>query len=127
GARTGGARLGPARGGAPHHVLVGYSLKRKEDARLVAGQGRYVDDITLPGVLHLGLVRSPHAHARIVEVDASGARRLDGVHAVWTIRDLPELSATVPPLVPEPRARRHVHPALAGDRTRHAGDALAVV
>ena len=58
---------------------------------------------------------------------ATRARRLDGVEAVWTLRDLPELGATVPPLVPEPRARRHVHPALAGDRARHAGEAVVVV
>jgi carbon-monoxide dehydrogenase large subunit len=108
-------------------MLVGASLKRKEDARLVAGVGRYLDDIALPGMLHLGLVRSPHAHARIVKVESDGARRIEGVAAVWTLRDLPELVATVPPLVPEPRGRRYVHPVLAGDRARHAGDAVAVV
>ena len=108
-------------------MLVGASLKRKEDARLVAGRGRYLDDIAFPGMLHLGLVRCPHAHARIVRVDGDGARRVEGVAAVWTLRDLPELAATVPPLVPEPRGRRYVHPVLAGDRARHAGDAVVVV
>ena len=108
-------------------MLVGASLKRKEDARLVAGRGRYLDDIAFPGMLHLGLVRCPHAHARIVRVDGDGARRVEGVAAVWTLRDLPELAATVPPLVPEPRGRPYVHPVLAGDRARHAGDAVVVV
>jgi carbon-monoxide dehydrogenase large subunit len=108
-------------------VLVGASLRRKEDARLVAGRGRFLDDIVLPGLLHLGLVRSPHAHARIVSVDGGPARRVEGVVAVWTVRDLPELHATVPPLVPEPRGRPYVHPALAGDRARHAGEAVAIV
>jgi carbon-monoxide dehydrogenase large subunit len=108
-------------------VLVGASLKRKEDARLLAGRGRYLDDIAVPGMLHLGLVRSPHAHARIVRIDGDGARRVEGVAAVWTLRDLPELVATVPPLVPEPRGRPYVHPVLAGDRARHAGEAVAVV
>ncbi len=108
-------------------MLVGTPVKRKEDARLVAGCGRYLDDITVPGMLHLGLVRSPHAHARIMGVDADPALKLDGVEAVWTLRDLPELDTTVPPLVPEPRARRHVHPALAGDRARHAGEAVVIV
>ncbi|HXJ78942.1 MAG TPA: xanthine dehydrogenase family protein molybdopterin-binding subunit [Candidatus Methylomirabilis sp.] len=109
-------------------MLVGASLKRKEDARLVVGRGRFVDDIRLPGMLHLGLVRSPHAHARVTAVDGDAARQLDGVAAVWTLRDLPELvGATVPPLVPEPRGRVYVHPVLAGDRARHAGDAVAIV
>jgi carbon-monoxide dehydrogenase large subunit len=108
-------------------VLVGASLRRKEDARLVAGRGRFVDDIVLPGMLHLGLVRSPHAHARILRVDGDRARQLEGVAAVWTLRDLPELVATVPPLVPEPRGRPYVHPVLAADRARHAGDAVAIV
>jgi aerobic carbon-monoxide dehydrogenase large subunit len=108
-------------------VLVGASLKRKEDARLVAGRGRFLDDIAFPGMLHLGLVRSPYAHARIVRVNGDGARQVDGVAAVWTLRDLPELVTTVPPLVPEPRGRQYVHPVLAGDRARHAGDAVAIV
>src|SRR5438876_2629938 len=112
----------------PGSVLVGASIKRKEDARLVAGRGRYVDDIVLPGMLHLGLVRSPHAHARILEIHRDGARRADGVVAVWTVEDLPELAAaSVPPLVPEPRGRPYRHPVLAANRVRHAGEAIAVV
>ena len=61
---------------------------------------------------------------------ASTARRaaLEGVVAVWTLGDLPELqTASVPPLVPEPRGRPHRHPPLAGERVRHAGEAVAVV
>src|SRR5438105_4721732 len=112
----------------PGSVLVGASIKRKEDARLVAGRGRYLDDIALPEMLHLGLVRSPHAHARILEIHRDGARGGDGVVAVWTIEDLPELAvASVPPLVPEPRGRPYRHPVLAANRVRHAGEAIAVV
>jgi len=108
-------------------VLVGASLKRKEDARLVVGGGRYVDDLVLPGTLHLGLVRSPHAHARVLAVDRAPASRLDGVVAIWTLEDLPELRASVPPLVPERWTRPYRHPVLAGDRVRHVGEAIAVV
>ena len=108
-------------------MLVGASLRRREDARLVTGGGRYVDDIVLPGTRWLGLVRSVHGHARVVAIDREAARRVDGVVAVWTLEDLPELVAVVPPLVPEPRGRAHVHPVLAGERTRHAGEAVAVV
>ncbi|HEV8439955.1 MAG TPA: xanthine dehydrogenase family protein molybdopterin-binding subunit [Methylomirabilota bacterium] len=108
-------------------MLVGASLKRKEDARLLAGRGRYVDDIALPGTVHLGLVRSPHAHARVISIDGGQARKLAGVVAVFTLVDLPELAATVPPLVPERWSRPYRHPALAGDRVRHAGEGIAVV
>jgi carbon-monoxide dehydrogenase large subunit len=109
-------------------VLVGASPKRKEDGRFVAGHGRYLDDVRVPGLLHAALVRSPHAHARVMSVDAAAARALAGVTAVWTLDDLPELaSANVPPLVPEPKSRAYVHPIMAGGRARHVGEIVAVV
>jgi carbon-monoxide dehydrogenase large subunit len=109
-------------------VLVGASPKRKEDGRFVAGRGRYLDDVRVEGLLHLAVVRSPHAHARVAGVDGAAARACDGVIAVLTLADLPELAAaTVPPLVPEPRGRPYVHPVLAGARVRHVGEPVAVV
>jgi len=109
-------------------VLVGASPKRKEDGRFVAGHGRYLDDVRVPGLLHVALVRSPHAHARVMSVDARAARARAGVVAVWTLDDLPELaSAHVPPLVPEPKSRAYVHPIMAGTRARHVGEIVAVV
>ncbi|HJV58470.1 MAG TPA: hypothetical protein VJ971_20965, partial [Methylomirabilota bacterium] len=109
-------------------MLVGASPKRKEDGRFVAGHGRYLDDVRVAGLLHLALVRSPHAHARVRGIDATAARATVGVLAVLTLDDLPELAAaTVPPLVPEPKGRAYVHPVLAGARVRHVGEAVAVV
>ncbi len=109
-------------------MLVGASPKRKEDGRFVAGHGRYLDDVRVPGLLHLALVRSPHAHARVARVDARAARELPGVVAGWTLDDLPELAAaTVPPLIPEPKGRPYIHPIMAGDRARHAGEIVALV
>ena len=109
-------------------MLVGASPKRKEDGRFVAGHGRYLDDVQVDGLLHVAIVRSPHAHARVRGVDAEAARALPGVVAVWTLGDLPELAtATVPPLVPEPKGRPYIHPVLAGPRVRHVGEAVAVV
>jgi carbon-monoxide dehydrogenase large subunit len=108
-------------------MLVGASPKRKEDGRFVAGRGRFLDDVRVPGLLHVALVRSPHAHARVLGVDAKAARALDGVVAVWTLDDLPELAASVPPLVPEPKGRAYVHPVLAGRKVRHVGEVVAVV
>jgi len=76
--------------------LVGASLKRKEDRRLLTGAGRYVDDIAPPGAAHLALVRSPHAHARLTRIDTARARKLPGVLAVLTVKNVPELGAEVP-------------------------------
>lgn len=108
-------------------MLVGASPKRKEDGRFVAGRGRYLDDVRVPGLLHVALVRSPHAHARVLEIDPTAARAVDGVVAVWTLEDLPELAASVPPLVPEPKGRAYVHPVLAGKKVRHVGEVVAIV
>jgi len=107
--------------------LVGASPKRKEDARLVAGRGRYLDDLRLPGLLHLAIVRSPHAHADVTRIDTRAARAVDGVVAVLTRAELPALAGSIPALVPEPKRRAYAHPVLAADRVRHVGEAVAVV
>jgi carbon-monoxide dehydrogenase large subunit len=66
----------------------GHSVKRKEDPRFLRGRGNYVDDITLPGMLHMDIVRSPYAHAKILNIDASAALATPGVLAVITGKDL---------------------------------------
>jgi carbon-monoxide dehydrogenase large subunit len=67
---------------------MGHRMKRKEDPRFIQGKGRYVDDIKLPGMLYMDIVRSPYAHAKIVSIDASAALAMDGVLAVITGKDL---------------------------------------
>jgi carbon-monoxide dehydrogenase large subunit len=67
---------------------MGHRMKRKEDPRFLQGKGRYVDDIKLPGMLYMDIVRSPFAHARITNIDASAALALPGVVAVITGKDL---------------------------------------
>jgi carbon-monoxide dehydrogenase large subunit len=67
---------------------VGHSVKRKEDPRFLRGKGNYVDDIKLPGMLYMDIVRSPYAHAKILNIDASKALALPGVLAVITGKDL---------------------------------------
>jgi len=106
---------------------IGLSVKRREDRRLLTGRGHYVDDVRLPHLCHAAIVRSPHAHARILDVDARRATALPGVVAVLTIADLPECAAAVPSLVTSPRFRPYVQPAIAGPKVRHAGEAVAVV
>ena len=63
---------------------IGHSVKRKEDARFIRGKGTYIDDIHLPGMLHMAILRSPFAHAKINGVDTSRAAAVDGVIAVVT-------------------------------------------
>jgi len=66
----------------------GQAVKRIEDPALVAGRGRYTDDVAVPGQTHLVFLRSPYAHARIASIDADGARAMPGVHAVITGAEL---------------------------------------
>jgi carbon-monoxide dehydrogenase large subunit len=73
----------------PNNICgMGHRMKRKEDPRFIQGAGRYVDDIKLPDMLYLDLVRSPYAHAKILKIDASEALKLPGVLAVITGEDL---------------------------------------
>ncbi|MBE7556882.1 MAG: carbon-monoxide dehydrogenase large subunit [Anaerolineales bacterium] len=72
----------------PEICGMGHRMKRKEDPRFIQGAGRYVDDVKLPGMLYLDLVRSPYAHAKILKIDASKALALPGVLAVITGEDL---------------------------------------
>src|SRR5919107_790006 len=106
----------------------GKSRTRKEDARLITGRTRWTDNITLPGMLHLALVRSPVAHARITGIDADEARALPGVIAVYTAADLGLAEASLPnawPVTPDQKAPQA--PPLAVDTVHFAGDAVAVV
>jgi aerobic carbon-monoxide dehydrogenase large subunit len=106
---------------------IGLSIKRREDRRFLTGRGRYVDDLRLPDLLHAAIVRSPHAHARVLGIDRSRALGMPGVVAVLTIAELPECgAAAVPPLVPSPRLRPYAQPAMAGAKARYAGEAVAV-
>src|SRR5262245_52184372 len=68
--------------------LLGHSINRLEDERFVQGHGRYVDDLAAPGALHGLVVRSPHAHARIIAIDVDAARQMTGIAGVFTGQDL---------------------------------------
>ena len=78
-----------------HERPIGFGrLKRKEDARFIRGQGTYLDDIELPGMVHGAVLRSPYAHARIVSIDTSAALAHPNVAAVVTAKDLETLDLT---------------------------------
>src|SRR5687768_18416155 len=70
---------------------MGHRVKRREDPRFLRGLGNYVDDVKLPGMLYLDIVRSPYAHAKILNIDASAALAMPGVVAVITGKDLEAL------------------------------------
>ncbi|MGK5682104.1 aerobic carbon-monoxide dehydrogenase large subunit [Actinoplanes sp. URMC 104] len=102
---------------------VGYGrMLRKEDPRLVRGRGRFVDDVQLPGMLHLAILRSPYAHARIVSVDTSAAEATPGVKAVVTGETLKGLG-----LAWMPTLSNDVQAVLATDKVRFQGQEVAFV
>ena len=110
--------------------LFGARVKRLEDPALLAGRGRFVDDVKLPGVLHACFVRSPHAHARLRGIDIKPAMNVPGVHTVLTAEDLPEpmRSEPMPMLLPNPAitvARTQM--VLARDEVHYVGQPVAVV
>ncbi|MFM1650552.1 xanthine dehydrogenase family protein molybdopterin-binding subunit [Brevibacillus sp. B_LB10_24] len=108
--------------------LIGARIKRKEDPRLITGNGHFTDDIKLPGMLHAAFLRSPYAHARIKRIDVSEALKLPGVTAVFTGADIAKKMKAVPAmwfvtgsdLKPKPRSP------LAVDKVLYAGEAVAV-
>ena len=97
----------------------------KEDVRLVAGRGRFIDDLARPRMLHAAMLRSPHAHARIVSVDARPALALPGVFAVLTGAEAASLSGPLRPLIPTSPAVPDF--CLAVDRARYVGEPVAAV
>jgi carbon-monoxide dehydrogenase large subunit len=108
---------------------VGKARLRKEDRRLITGRTRWTDNITLPGMLHLAVLRSPFAHARITRIDTSEARSMPGVIAVYTAADLdPAGEIGLPcawPITPDMKHPRR--PVLAADTVNFAGEGVAVV
>ena len=107
---------------------VGARIPRNEDHRLLRGRGCFVDDVNPSGILHGATLRSPHAHARIVRIDASPAGHAPGVHLVVTAADLGPLNEPSPLLIPHPTL---THPRtqrpLAGDEVRFVGEPVAFV
>jgi aerobic carbon-monoxide dehydrogenase large subunit len=107
---------------------VGTARRRKEDARLITGRTRWTDNIVLPGMLHLAMVRSPFAHARVTSVDASAARSAPGVVAVLTGADIADEQGGLPcswAVTPEQKAPPH--PPMAVTEVSFAGEVVAMV
>src|SRR5215470_12560560 len=113
-------------GNSEREKLIGRSIRRVEDARFLAGRGRYVADIDCPDGLWGHVLRSTHAHADIKRIGISQAAAMPGVHGVYLAADLAGLGAmpcmaAVSPLIVPPRR------ALADGRVRHVGDPVAFI
>jgi len=110
-------------------TYVGQSVRRFEDHRLLTGQGSYVDDMKLPGLLNAVVLRSLHAHANIRSIDVSAASRVPGVVAVFTAADIQDLAVEIPTRTntgaDEFNPTRH--PLLASDKVCYVGQAVAVL
>src|SRR5574341_1538976 len=108
-------------------MLFGQRIKRREDPRLITGQGRYVADLPAPNAAHAAFLRSPHPHARIVRVNLEAARRMPGVLFAAGGRDLEDLARPIPLVMGNPALKAAMPVALALDRVRFVGEPVAVV
>lgn len=109
---------------------IGQGIRRVEDKRFITGQGKYVDDIVLPGMVYAYILRSPYAHAKINSIDTSEAESADGVVAVYTGADLGEIGVPCGWQVNFKNGdtmKEPPHPLIVKDKVRHVGDAVAVV
>jgi aerobic carbon-monoxide dehydrogenase large subunit len=111
-------------------TMIGASIKRREDPRLITGQATYVDDIKLNGMLRMTVLRSPYGHARITKIETEEARKHPGVVAIYTAEDLKgkvgdmPIGVLLPPHIEKGMGRRGP---LAEGKVRYYGDPVAVV
>lgn len=108
--------------------IIGSTVKRREDPRLITGNGKYTDNMTLPRQTYLAILRSPHAHARIKKIDVSKAKALPGVIAIYTGKDLQAAGVNpIPVGFVLPDMKVGPHHVLAIDTARYVGDGIAAV
>ena len=107
--------------------MIGESHARLGGERLVAGPGRFVEDVRVPGMLHAAVLRSPHAHARLVSIDADDARALPGVHAVLTAADVPRRRSSRTGCGAPAGTERYLQPAIAREVVRFVGEPVALL
>src|SRR5712671_5547219 len=111
-------------------TMIGAKIHRREDPRLVSGEGRYVDDFTRPGTLHLAVVRSPFAHALVKSIDVTHATKAPGVVAIYTHKDFAKVLAGSMPVTPSFVAEKKQSPArfpIADKEVVYQGEPVAVV
>ena len=106
---------------------IGTSVRRREDVRFLTGNATFIDDVKLPHMLHAAILRSPHAHARILSIDVAKAESLPGMVKVFTSRDLAGMNEPVPMRMYKlPGLEHYLQHILARDTVRYVGDPIAV-
>ena len=107
---------------------IGKSVSRLEDARLLTGRGAFVDDVTLPDMAAMAILRSPHAHARILSIDFTAARALPGVLDIFAADEIgPDMPHIPLRLAPFPGFERMLQAPIAAGKVRYVGEPVAVV
>ena len=112
---------------APAIAYIGQSLRRREDFKFITGRGNYTDDLKVPGMLHLAILRSPHAHAIINRVDLTAAKAAQGVRLVLSGADLTGKIGSIVPNWIIPGTKVPDRPVVAIDRVRFVGECVALV
>src|SRR5919202_6685382 len=110
--------------------MIGARIQRREDPRLITGNGRYVEDLLRAGVLHAAFVRSPHPHARITRINTAEAKAIPGVVAVFTAADFKPLLTATHPVAPAFVPEKHTTPArfpMADGEAVFQGEPVALV
>src|SRR5271163_3933206 len=110
------------------NTFIGSPVERREDLRFVRGRGGYVDDLNPACLLHAVILRSGIPHGRIRSIDAAAARKIAGVHAIITARDIPGGAPVIPMrLQPLPEFKPFEQPVIAAAKVRYVGEPIAVV
>src|SRR3972149_7298062 len=119
----------PGRQGHAHASAAGFigsRVERAEDDELLMGKGVFVDDIEFPGMLHAYVVRSPHAHAKLLRIDTRQAKALAGVVDIVTFGDMGDVRR-FPLTIPHPNLKTLTEYPLANDKVRYVGEPVAVI
>lgn len=106
---------------------LGKAIPRKEDLRLITGNGRYLADIEPENTLHMAVLRSSHAHARIVNIDLSKVKQFPGVIVAVSFEQLGSMGKKLPMIVPHPALRSETPYPLAKNKVRYVGEPLVIV
>jgi CO/xanthine dehydrogenase Mo-binding subunit len=120
-----GSGAPPVRDHSAKRTWVGQSIRRVEDPKFLLGRGGYIADRITPGTLHAAVLRSTHAHARIVRIETAEALAAPGVHAVITGAEAAQLCDPMPDFGPDPA--KHTWRCLAAEKVRYVGEGVAVV
>src|SRR5476651_228449 len=110
--------------------ILGSAIKRREDPRLITGQAKYTDDIVLPGMVYMSVVRSPYGHARIKRIDSKKAEAMPGVLGVFIGQQMKDAGFGPIPcawVVPGSDCKTPPYPPVAIDTVRYVGNAVAIV